>query len=195
MRRILVLALILAAPVAAAQEGYVGLSFGSFDYEEEASDPILGLVSDTVGQYKLFGGFEIVQYLAIQVDYTKVGGIEDTASFDTLQFGRVDYFLDMDMTITSVAAVGMLPKDWGALIAGIGYYSSELDFREAAILECCDTVTSDGTINDDGLQAMLGIEWRFGRFGARYAIRLEYNWFDMDGTDTSSLGLGFLYGF
>ena len=196
MRRLLVLLLASFASIAQAQEGgYVGLSFGSFDYEEEFTDPILGQVSDSIDVYQLFGGFEIIEHLAIEASYAKAGDVEQSATIDTFEFGEVNYSLDLDLTITTVRAVGILPREWGALMAGLGYFSAETDFREYATLECCDPYVNDGTINDDGMAGMLGIEWRFGRFGANYGVRLEYDWWDTDGVDTSAVLLGAFYGF
>jgi Outer membrane protein beta-barrel domain len=196
MRRLAACFLLATASIAEAQDtGYVGLSFGSFDYEEEFVDPLLGQVSDSIDHYKVFGGFDINQHFAIEVNYSKAGDIEDEAFANIPPYGDIFYQLDMEITMTSVKALGMLPKDWGALIGGLGYFSSELDVREFISLECCGAQPADGTINDDGMMAVVGIEWRFGRFGARYGIRLEYEWWDMDGTDASAIGLGAFYGF
>ena len=196
MRRLLVLLLASLASIANAQEGgYVGLSFGSFDYEEEFIDPLLGQVSDSIDVYQIFGGFEIMDNLAIEANYSKAGDVEQSATLNIFPFGEVNYALDLDLTITTVRAVGILPREWGALIAALGYYSSETDFRESAILEFDDPFTNSGTVNDDGMAAMLGIEWRFGRFGAAYGLRLEYDWWDMDGVDASAVMLGAFYGF
>ena len=45
------------------------------------------------------------------------------------------------------------------------------------------------------MTALLGVEWRFGRFGTRYGLRLEYEWWDIDAVSTSAVGLAFSYGF
>jgi hypothetical protein len=197
MRRLLALLLVSAVSIAEAQEtGYVGLSFGSFDYEEEFVDSILGRqVSDSIDFYKVFGGFEINQYFGIEVGYGKAGDVEEAASVTDLDFGDGTYQLDMDLTITAVKAVAFLPKEWGALLGGLGYYSSELDFRESVFFETGDSFAASGTINDDGMMAIVGIEWRFGRFGARYGVRLEYEWMDMDSVEASAVSLGAFYGF
>ena len=197
MRRLLVCLLLATASIARAQDtGYVGLSYGSLDYEEDFVDNILGEpVSDTIDHYKLFGGFEILQHLAVEVNYSKAGDVEESVNTNIPPYGDVSYVLDMDLTITSVKAMGILPYDWGALFAGLGMYSSELDFRDYLSVENLGSGADYGTVNDDGMNAVIGVEWRFGRFGARYGFRLEYEWWDMDGASASAIGLGGFYGF
>ena len=197
MRRLPVFLLASLASVAEAQEGgYLGVLFGSFDYEEEFVDQFLGRqVSDSVDVYQIFGGLEINDYFEIEAGYAKAGDVEESTITDDFGPDDATYQLDLDLTITTVRAIGLLPREWGALIAGLGYYSSETDFRESVTHECCDPLANDATVSDDGLMAVLGIEWHFGRFGAKYGVRLEYDWWDMDGVDTSAVMLGAFYGF
>ena len=97
--------------------------------------------------------------------------------------------------MTNLSAVGQLPLEWGVLMAGLGYYSSENDFVEELMADCCGSITNGNSISDNGVSAMLGIEWRFGRFGTRYGVRLEYEWWDISSVDASAIGIGFSYGF
>jgi len=43
--------------------------------------------------------------------------------------------------------------------------------------------------------AQLGIEWRFGRFGTGFGVRLEYEWWDISDVDASTVGAGISYRF
>jgi hypothetical protein len=181
---------------ASAQEGiYVGIGLGNFDYQENFVDPLLGRVSDNVSTTKIFGGFEINDFFAIEINYAETSDISRRVSGVAPVFGNFDYTFTTDFTMTSLKAVGQYPKDWGVLLGGLGYYTSDNDFRETAVFDCCGTDTNAGEFRDNGLAAMLGIEWRFGRFGARYGVRLEYEWWDIDLLDTSAAGLAFSYGF
>lgn len=196
MRRLLVCLMTLAASGVAAQENvYVGLGIGEFDYEEQFVDPILGQVSDTVSAYKLFGGFEFNDYLAVEISYGKDDSIIDSESVVIPPFGNVFYRIDMEFTKTALRAVGQLPLDSIVLLAGIGYFSSEGDLEEFFDVETQGQFANEISLNDDGMTAMLGVEWRFGRFGTRYALRAEYEWWDMSEVDASTVGLAFSYGF
>jgi hypothetical protein len=197
MRRVLACLLASMASVAGAQEGvYVGIGFGEFDFEETFVDPVFGRpVGDTVDSYKLFGGFEINQYFAIEVSYGKDDSSQQSVSTNIPPYGDVFYLLDIDFTKTAVRAVGQLPLGSVVLLAGLGYASTEEDVTEYFELECCGAGASSTSFSDDGMMAQLGVEWRLGRFGTRYAFRLEYEWWDIDGLDSSTVGLAFSYGF
>jgi hypothetical protein len=196
MRRLLVCLFAFAGSLAEAQESiYVGLGFGQFSYEEEFLDPVFGTVSDSVASWKLFGGFEVNDYLALEVSYGVDDSIEQSGSATILPFGDITAQLDIDLKKTSFKAVGRLPFDSFVLLGGLGYFSASGDFAEYAVIECCGTETAAGSFEDDGMMAQFGVEWRFGRFGTSYGIRLEYEWWDLSGVDSSTLGLAFTYGF
>ena len=197
MRRLLACLLASMVSVGHAQEGvYIGLGYGEFDFEEQFVDEVLGRpVSDSVSSYKLFGGFEINQYFAIEVSYGRDDSSQQSISTNFPSVGDVFYLVDIDFTKTAVRAVGQLPLDSVVLLAGLGYFSADQDFAEFAQLECCGPVSNSGTVSLDGMMAQLGVEWRFGRFGTRYGFRLEYEWWDMNEIDASTVGLAFSYGF
>ena len=197
MRRLLVLSFALAGTTTAfAQESiYVGIGVGTFDYQESFVSSIVGRVADEVTIRKLMGGFEFNEHLALEINYAKTDDIRESGTQNVPPFGDVTDNLAQDFTITSLTAVGQLPFEWGALLAGLGYFSSENDFTDTLTSDCCDPSIIGGKINDDGLTGLLGIEWRFGRFGTRYAVRLEYQWWDLSDADSSAAGLTFSYGF
>jgi hypothetical protein len=188
--------LVVAISSAYGQESiYVGVGAGSFDYEEDSPVAILGLISDTVKTYKLFGGFEVNQYLSLEVSYRETSDIVRSGTGVIDPFGDVTQTLTTEFALTNLQAVGQLPLERIILLGGLGYYSSDNDFRETVMADCCGTLTGGGSISNNGLSALLGVEWRFGRFGTRYGIRLEYEWWDIDAISTSSIGFGFSYGF
>jgi hypothetical protein len=195
------LLLAFTGTAAHAQEDiYVGLGFGNFTYEEATGDIFLGDVEDTNTRWKLFGGFEFNDNFALEIQYGETSDLSDTRTQFLLLDGddvpdEVTGKLTTDFTITALNAVGQWPFEWGALLGGIGYFTSDSDFTATANAPCCGSLSRSGSIRDNGLSAMLGLEFRFGRFGTRYGIRLEYEWWDMDGIDTSAIGLGLTYGF
>jgi hypothetical protein len=196
MRGLLVLPCALAATATHAQEGvYVGIGAGQFDYEENFVSPIIGRVGGEVSGAKLMGGFEINDYVAFEIDFTETHHIRQSGAEDIPPFGNVGGFLSIDFTITSLRGVGQLPFEWGALLGGLGYFTANNGFTETLSPACCDAVVESGSFTDDGMTAMVGVEWRFGRFGTRYGVRLEYEWWDMSGADASAVGLALSYGF
>lgn len=179
-----------------AQEGiYVGVGIGSFDFQEALTDPLLGQVAGDVSIAKIFGGFEINNYFAIEISYGETSDLSQSVMGNFPTLGNVNYNLTQDFAMTSLKAVGQYPMDWGAFLGGLGYFSSENDYREFGTADCCNPLSNSGTFSDEGLSAMIGLEWRFGRFGTRYGFRLEYEWWDIDLTDSSAVGLAFSYGF
>lgn len=196
MRTFVILMIGLAAPAAYPQEGmYVGLGAGAFDYEQNVGDGIFGALAETGSAYKLFGGFEFTDNFGAEISYGK------TVNLDSMRRGSVapigDYvgFTDYEFSSTALKAVGQLPREWGALIGGLGFFSIDADLTRGLDAACCVPETRGFSITDDGMLAMLGIEWRFGRFGTGYGVRLEYEWWDLDGADASSLGLGLSFRF
>lgn len=195
-RGFVLLVLLLFGSAALAQEGiYAGLGYGDFDYEENRVDPVLGRIADTVPSYKVFGGFEFNDYIAIEISYGKTGRIKKSGSRFSPTVGNVDSTLKLDFTNTVLMAVGEWPHDWGALLGGLGYYSYDADFRQDVTTECCGPLVNAGTVSDHGTMAMLGVEWRFGRFGTRIGVRLEYEWLPINQADASTVGVGLSYGF
>lgn len=195
MRAITVVSIALFGSPSFAQEGmFFGLGLGSFDYQDSAVDPLIGNRSDTVPSYKLFGGFEFNEHLAGEISYGITDDVIGTASGNDPFLGDYVSLTRTEFTTTTIKAVGQFPREWGVLIGGLGYFDMEsdiaLDFTSDA-----GSFTAEGTIDDDGLMAMLGIEWRFGRFGMGYGVRLEYEWWDFDDADASTIGVAVSYRF
>jgi opacity protein-like surface antigen len=179
-----------------AQEGiYVGLGVGKFDYQERFTDPFLGQSSANVDTYKIMGGFEINNYFALEITYGKTDDIVNSVVGNFPSVGDLDLTQSQDFSMTTLRGLGQYPFDWGVLLGGLGYYSSDNKFIEFGQAQCCGQINSGGTIRDDGLTAMVGVEWRFGQFGTRFGVRLEYEWWDINLVDTSAVGVALTYGF
>jgi hypothetical protein len=186
---------LLGGPAVAQDSYYIGVGVGSFDYRESFVDSLYGRVDDSVTTYELFGGFEFNEHVALEISYRTTDDIMAVGSATVAPFGLISGRLTSDFSMTSLVGLGQIPFEWGALIGGLGYFSSENDFREDLMADTFAPFVSSGSYNDDGLTAALGIEWRFGRFGARYGVRLEYEWWDIDAAEASAIGVGFSYGF
>ena len=198
MRKIILSILIWASfsGVSWAQENaYVGIGFGTFDYKEGTADSTFGQVSDSVGSVHLFGGFEFNDYLALEISYGETSDIINRSTVNIPPFGDVTATTKTDFVITNLTAVGQLPLDWGVLLGGLGYFSAENNLRETLTAACCEPLFGGGDFNENGMSAKLGIEWRFGRFGTRIGLRLEYDWWDVGYADTSQVGFAVSYGF
>ena len=196
MRRLLALPVAFWATAAFAQDSiYIGIGTGKFDYAEDSASPIVGRVADEVSVGKIFGGFQINDYVAFEIDLAQTHHVRQSGSQTVQPIGVVSGFLSLDLTTTSLKGVGQLPFEWGALLGGIGYFTGETGFTESFWADCCETVVNGGSFDEDGMMAMAGIEWRWGRFGTRYAVRLEYEWWDLSGVDASAVGIALSYGF
>ena len=190
MRTFVLFVLSLVAIPTLAQEGmYAGVGYGSFDFDENDIDAVFGNRSDTVDTYKLFGGFEVNEHLSLEISYGATQDLRNTLTATDPIIGVFTTSVATEFTITTVKAIGQLPLDWGILMAGLGYYDLDADIQ-LRLDSSLGSFESGGTVGDDGMMAMLGIEWRFGRFGTGYGIRLEYEKWDLDGADASTIGIG-----
>jgi hypothetical protein len=187
---------LLVSPLSYAQDAiYVGVGVYQFDYEENIPNVVISGISDTSSAYKLFGGFQFNDYLAMEIGFGQSGDLTYNVVRNVPGFGETNYSLMSDFKISSLKAMGLLPMEWGVLLAGLGTFRADNDFREDILTECCGLLSGDGSFTDTGLTASFGVEWRFGRFGTIYGVRLEYEWWDMDDIDTSQVGFAFSYGF
>ena len=195
MRAVTLVLLAFVGLPAVAQEGIsVGLGLGSLDYEESTNDPIFGDISDTVSSYKIYGMFEFNDYVAAEVSYGQSGEVEGGASGNDPFLGNFTSSLQSEFTTTVVKVIGMWPRDWGVVMGGLGYFDTDADISLRLISDI-GSITSGGTASDDGLAVMLGVEWRFGRFGTGYGVRLEYEWWDVSDADAATIGVGVSYRF
>jgi len=195
MRAAIFILLALVGLPAFAQEGvFVGLGLGSFDYADSTSDPFFGKRSDTVSSYKFFGGFEFNDHVAIEIGYGSSQDIQESVSGTDSSLGNFTSSTSTAFTSTTFKIVGQFPLDWGVLIGGLGYFDADTDVKLQFISDA-GSFNADGSLTDNGLMAMLGVEWRFGRFGLGYGVRLEYEWWDVTDADASTIGVGISYRF
>ena len=195
MRTVTFVVLGLVGSTAFAQEGiYVGVGIGSMDYTESVENALLSKIEDTVSATKIYGGFEINQHFAVEINYGETGDVMDSASIFVPGLGTVTRSTKTELTTTVLRGIGQLGYEWGVLMGGIGFYSADIDFVDTLSAQG-SSGTIAGDFSDDGISAMIGIEWRFGRFGTGFGIRLEYEMLDIDNIDASTIGLGIAYRF
>jgi hypothetical protein len=186
-----VLALALSGCSVAAQElsVYTGVAIGVFDHK----NPDGGDFSDSVSSWKIYGGFQPVQYFGVEVAYGRTDAIEGGASGSPLSVGvrRFHVANRVDFTLTTLKAMGHLPFEWGALWFGYGQFRMNAD---------AEFTLSPGdrrsmSVSDDGEMAALGIEWRLRRFDRSIDVRLEYEWLNFPFADASTIAIGVAYRF
>ena len=195
MRKLTLLFLGLASSAALAQEGiYVGIGVGSMDYSETTQSGLIPKVEDQVSAYKLYGGFEINDHFAIEINYGETDDVMDSGSQFIPGLGTVTQSTTTELATTVLRGIGQLSYEWGVLQGAIGFYSAEIDFLDTLMVNG-SSGTIGGGFSDDGLSAMIGIEWRFGRFGTGFGVRLEYEWLDISDIDAETIGLGIAYRF
>lgn len=204
MRAITLVSLALLASPAFAQSGfYVGLGLGSFDYEDStivrvipSNIPRFGSVSDTASSYKLYGGFDLNDNFAIEISY----GTSDELKGEGIGFdppplpGDFRFSIKTEFTATVAKAMGRLPLGRSVLLGSLGYFHMDGD----ALSETVSGVGPAGgsiSFNEDGVVGTVGVEWALSESVTGYRVRLEYEWWDMDSADASTLGVGVSYRF
>jgi len=204
MRSLAVVSLALLASPAIAQDGfYMGFGLGSFDYQDNAIVRVLstniprgGAIDDSALSLKLYGGYELNENFAVEVSYGKIDSlVGEGFGFDPPPLpGLFIYSITADLNPFSARAVGQLPLDRSMFFASLGWFRLDGDvvFR---------TIQGSGpagglrSLDESGLIATLGVEWRLGGAESKYRVRLEYESWDIDDADASSISAGLSYRF
>lgn len=151
-----------------------GFSIGGSITQTEIEDSEAGAEFDAndIG-FKLFGNYRFTDVLGVEVAYVDIG--EPTTTI----FGSA----------ASVEATG-----WTAYLVGNLGVSSRVDlFGKAGLLAYDAETRVDSTVtsNESGTDLALGIGGRV-RFNDVFGVRCEFEWFDIDATDSAwaiSIGL------
>jgi hypothetical protein len=185
----MILGLALGGSSALAQDlaGYAGVAVGEFDYANEFG----GDFSDSDSSWKLYGGFQIGEYVSFEGGRTWTS-IEPDPPGAVLSVGtRVLFAQDVDYELTDLRIMGRLPLKQFDLWFAIGVYEMEADvdftsfFGGPASLDVYDT----------GELWALGVDWRLGQIDRTFDVRLEYEVFDFSFADASTLSVGIAYRF
>jgi len=160
-----------ATPAVAADNGfYIGASIGGSSLDISDFDDELGDIdfSDGDTAYKLFAGYRVLSFLAVEAGYVDFGDPSDVIG------GLEAVDVQVSLTGWDAFAVGILPIGPVDIFAKVGVISWDADIR-AALDDLVDSDSDSGTDAAWGL----GVALRLGSF----AIRVEGEQFDVDGAD------------
>lgn len=159
----IVLMAAVAVPVGAAENGFYvggGLGVSSLDVRDFNPDYAdLRFEQEDFG-FKLFGGYRVLKYFAVEAGYTDFGNVKmwEGGNLDSYQESNID------VTMWSGYAVGLIPvSEKVDLFGKVGYASWNVDNRVIDVDETEDRSTS-GSDPAWGL----GINLRFKKLGARF---------------------------
>lgn len=163
----------VAAPAAATDLGfYVGAGLGvnsvnMSDFNPEYSD--LRFDDDSFG-FKAFGGYRMLRYLAVEVDYIDFGSVT------SWEGGNINYYTEADVGISTwnAYAVGLVPVSRKVDFFGkLGYASYDVD----------NTVTVSGDTEDrseSGSDLAYGLGVNF--LSKKLGVRVEGDWLKIPDT-------------
>jgi len=165
------LAVLLVAPAARAGQPYLGGSLGRASLEGSPTD--LDLDFDFKGDdtgYKVFGGYRLLKFLAIEASVFDLGQIEDSVLGFTVQ---------ADLKGIDAHAVGVLPA--GRVVQFFGKAGFAHWQFEATIFDDVNRLTRD----DSGTDFTYGIGAAF-RLNKHLALRAEWEVFELETADNLS---------
>jgi hypothetical protein len=142
---------------AAAGQGATEIDTGSGSPTFDANDL----------SFKVLGGYRVMKFFGVEGDYRDMGTQSDNV-------GGTD--MDVATTAIDLFAVGVIPVGTAFEVFGkAGYSMWDADFDISGI----------GSGSDDGndLAYGIGAAYTFGKF----ALRMEYEQFDIDNTDNVSM--------
>ena len=146
-----------AATSSIAGEGYIGVSAGIMNVEDDSAGTGF---SDTPFSAKVFGGYEFNENFALDVAYfSTVGDAED-------DIGGIPF--DVSVDGFTLRFVGMIPtSDNFSLIGSVGYWDGEAEASAGGI---------SATGSEDGVTLGVGGKYRF----ESVSIRGDFEWFDSE---------------
>lgn len=190
MKRLVCLVLVVAfARAAAAQEPeedrgpYLGLSLGSFNFEQENGE--LGMfVDDTTSAYRIIGGYRFNEHFALEGSWGEAGNLGESTAFN-----NITAEMEGEYEVRTVRALGILPLgEKVSLYGALGYYDAVLDA----------TVTSNGFVSrydvedtSDGATLAVGVQLDLERVD----IRAELEKFLDAGSEAWDFNVGVFFRF
>lgn len=191
--------MLAASPVFAADGTgfYVGAGFGETAIEvNDVFD--VGLKFDDSGTtWKVLGGYNFLKYLGAELEYIDAGDAEDKWSFED-EGDTLDVEATIGLSGWNASAVGILPLgEKFNLFAKLGFIVWDADFELRATLRdsggiIIDEDSEKGT--DDGTDLSWGIGGGFN-FTENFGVRLEYQSFEIEDTDSALLSASVLWMF
>jgi OmpA-OmpF porin, OOP family len=164
-----------AAPVWAVDDGiYAG---GGIGQSQITATPLTGApqIDDEDTSFRFFIGYRTMEWFAVELGYVDFGGVDTTFIDPTL--GNVR--LDVDASGFDAQAIGLLKFEKVDLYAKAGLILWNVDTRGRA---GSGLLTFDRSFSDDGTDLVFGAGVKYS-FLERWAVRLEYENFAIDGLD------------
>jgi OOP family OmpA-OmpF porin len=157
---------------------YVGAGVGTTKVSDNSFDGT-GIDDSDTG-FKIFGGYDFNQNIAVEVSYLDLGEASASDAGDSLSVG---------VTALTAAAVGRLPlSDMFALYGKLGYasYDVKVHVNIAGF--------GSGSGSDSNSDLFYGVGGALS-FGGNFEGRLEYEAINVDGGDLNMISLGGVYRF
>jgi hypothetical protein len=193
MRQFLAL-LVAATTVAGAQDidsgWYAGIGVGALSHDETIAPDLY--VTDAVAATKLFGGFRWSSRWGLEFSYIDSSSIDSSPDGVGLLADQFSSVYSTQIAALTIRPMAYLPVSWGTLFGGLGFFEGDRrsDSTVAAPLGFGSLPTRIEA-TDSGATLLLGTEWPMGSL----RLRAEYEWWDVERANSSSLGLGLSYRF
>lgn len=158
-----------------AGSGYVGGSYIDTDAEFHSE---LGNYSSDSNGWKVFGGYTVMKFFAVEASFYDLGGFSEAGEFDSMT---------SEVQVFDIAAKGVIPVGRRFELFGkLGYSSVDVDLH---VTDGEDSVSV--SVTDWELLYGVGANMMVGR---KFGIRLEWESWDVD-TSLDSWSLGAFYRF
>jgi hypothetical protein len=186
--------LAVATTAAGAQDvdsgWYAGIGIGALSHDEAIAPDIY--VTDAVAATKLFGGFRWNSRWGLELSYVDSSSIDSAPDGLGLLADQFSSVYSTQIEALTIRPMAYLPVSWGTLFGGLGFYGGDRrsDPAIGAPLGFGSLPTSIEA-SDSGATLLLGTEWPIGSL----RLRAEYEWWDVERANSSSLGLGLSYRF
>jgi opacity protein-like surface antigen len=195
MRRLLCLAALgLYASTGLAQEvhgPYVGVSAGSFSYQQNEKGPLGVPFSDGSMSYRLFGGYQLNSAYGIEAGWQKAGDFKEGFSgFDPV-VGEQTLDVSTSYEIKTLRLVLLAPFSSVSMYGAVGYFDADVDasLRYRDQTQVVDNIEKS---SDSGATVAGGVQFDLRKF----SIRGEYEWFNTkSGVDSTNISVGVLFVF
>ena len=196
MRLAAALVTILAiAPLHAHAQGggYIGLSVGQVNYEEDLSAFSPGYTFDESStSLSLYGGYRFTSGTwGIEAGYRDVDTLEYSESVAVPGFGDVTAGIGTDIESLEVRIMGYAAVGRGSFIYGAGY--AEWDFTSFVSLSAPGVGSErfEESDSDSGAMGIIGYQLELDSVDIRFA----YEIWDVDNGDASAYSVGIAYRF
>lgn len=173
------LGLVVTPAFAAGTGPYVGAGIGQFNVQADDLDFDDGDVG-----FKVFGGYNFLEWLGAEVAYIDGGSAEETFSDPDLGSAEIG----VDITAFTLAGVGTLPigdmfELYGKL--GMAFWDGDLSISASGAI-CDELAAQDLPCSGSGSDSGEDFYWGIGagvNFGENFNIRIEYEAFQIGADD------------